>query len=349
MKRDSHNDLSDCDATLPLFFPYALIKFLHTQGINQNIVLAGTGITPNSLRSLDTRITHTNHRQLLKNAERVWAKPGLGLAFGSSLKLYSLGMIGQAAYASRTLGQAMDTIRKYLALRSPLLTYSVHRKGSGTSYVLSGTRDLGGTERFMVESAFAATANFLTELSGKSLDQIEFSFKRKARGKLEQYRETLGAKISFEQQSDIIFIPVKFVRLKLSTSNQISAAEARRYCEAEIDQLGTELGFKQVVYTLLNSRLAISPTESETAKILGYSTRSLRRRLTAQNTTFRELLQSARCDVAKKLLSTTHMRVEEIAYEIGYLNVGNFSRAFKTWTGFSPSIYRRHSESTEVR
>jgi len=201
----------------------------------------------------------------------------------------------------------------------------------------------------MVESAFAATANFLTELSGKSLDQIEFSFKRKARGKLEQYRETLGAKISFEQQSDIIFIPVKFVRLKLSTSNQISAAEARRYCEAEIDQLGTELGFKQVVYTLLNSRLAISPTESETAKILGYSTRSLRRRLTAQNTTFRELLQSARCDVAKKLLSTTHMRVEEIAYEIGYLNVGNFSRAFKTWTGFSPSIYRRHSESTEVR
>jgi len=349
MKHDSHNNLNDCDATLPLFFPYALIKFLHTQGINQNKVLAGTGITPNSLRSLDTRITHTNHRQLLKNAERVWAKPGLGLAFGSSLKLYSLGMIGQAAYASRTLGQAMDTIRKYLALRSPLLTYSVHRKGSGTSYVLSGTRDLGGTERFMVESAFAATASFLTELSGKPLGLIEFNFKRRASGKLDQYRESLGTKISFEQQSDNIFIPSKFLRIKLSTSNRITVEEARRYCEAEIAQLGAELGFKQVVYTLLNSRLANTPTESETAKILGYSARSLRRRLTTQNTTFRELLQSVRCDVAKRLLSTTHMLVEEIAHEIGYLNVGNFSRAFKAWTGLSPTIYRRQSASAEVR
>jgi len=325
----SHNDSNDGVVILPLFFPYALVKFLQTQGIDQNLVLAGTGVTPNSLRSLDTRISHINHTQLLKNAEQVWAKPGLGLAFGRSLKLYSLGMIGQAAYASKTLGEAMDTITRYLALRSPLLTYSVFRKDTGTSYLLSGTRDLGDTERFMIESAFAATANFLTELSEKPLGLIEFNFKRKARGKLEQYNESLGAKVNFEQQSDNIVIPSKFVQLKLSTSNQITEEEARRYCEAEIAQLGAELGFKQVVYTLLNSKLASAPTESETAKILGCSTRTLRRRLTTQNTTFRELLQDVRYEVAKRLLSTTDMQVEEIAHEIGYLNVGNFSRAFK--------------------
>jgi len=349
MHLDSRNDLNDGKAILPLFFPYALIKFLQTQGIDQHTVLAGTGITHNSLRSLDTRISHINHTQLLKNAEQVWAKPGLGLAFGRSLKLYSLGMIGQAAYASKTLGQAMDTITRYLALRSPLLTYSVLRRDTETSYLLSGTRDLGETERFMIESAFAATANFLTELSDSPLDLIKFNFKRKAHGKLKQYSESLGAKTSFEQHSDSIVIPSKVIQLKLSTSNQITVEEARRYCEAEIAQLGAELGFKQVVYTLLNSRLASTPTESETAKILGYSTRSLRRRLTTQNTTFRKLLQNVRCEVAKRLLSTTHMQIEEIAHEIGYLNVGNFSRAFKAWTGLSPSIYRRHSERTEAR
>jgi len=150
MLLNSHTDLDDGDAVLPLFFPYALIKFMQAQGVDQNIVLAGTGITPDSLRSLDSRISHANHRKLLKNAERVWVKPGLGLAFGSSLKLYSLGMIGQAAYASRTVGQAMDTITKYLALRSPLLIYTLFRKETGTTYVLSGTRNLGDTERFMV-------------------------------------------------------------------------------------------------------------------------------------------------------------------------------------------------------
>jgi len=81
----SHNDSNDGVVILPLFFPYALVKFLQTQGIDQNLVLAGTGVTPNSLRSLDTRISHINHTQLLKNAEQVWAKPGLGLAFGRTL------------------------------------------------------------------------------------------------------------------------------------------------------------------------------------------------------------------------------------------------------------------------
>ena len=348
MSIDRRNVPNESDAILPLFFPYALIKLLTAHGIDPKSVITGTGITPDSLTSLDTRISHTNQMLLLKNAEQAWRKPGLGLEFGRSLRLYSLGMIGQAAYASSTLGEAMDTITRYLALRSPLLSYSLFRRRAGTFYVLSGTRNLGNTERFMIESAFAATARFLSELAGKPIGSIEFNFKRKARGNIEQYRESLGDQVSFEQSSDSIFIPSKFLQLKLSTSNQISAEEARRYCEAEITQIGTELGFKEVVYTLLNSSLTRTPTESEAAKILGYSTRSLRRRLAQQNTTFRELLRRVRYDAATRLLSTTHMRVEDIAYEIGYLNVGNFSRAFKTWTGLSPSIYRRHTEDTEI-
>ncbi len=338
---DSANYSQKQELVLPLFYPHALAKFLQANGIAPQTILEGTQLTNESLCSLDTRISHKEHRRLITNAERAWAKPGLGLAFGNSLTLHSLGMIGQAARASRTLGETMDTITKYLTIRSPLLSYNWFREPEGTVYTLSGTRELGETERFMIEAGFAATKQFLTELAGKELSSIQFTFKRPSSAAAELYTHTLGTEVKHNQPSDSVFVPVKVARVILATRNQINAEEARRYCEAEIAQSGIEVGFKQIVYALLNSRLRNAPTESDTAVILGCSARSLRRRLAEQDTTFRELIQTARCDVAKKLLGSTHLSIEEIAHEIGYLNVGNFSRAFKTWTGLSPSVFRR--------
>ena len=330
------------EAILPLFFPHALTKFLNSHGIPTAAVLAGTGITSDSLRSLDARISHSKHSLLLQNADKAWGKPGLGLSFGSSLKLHSLGMIGQAARSSQTLGDAMDTITKYLALRSPLLSFAAFREAAGTMYVLTGSRNLGESERFMIEAAFAATMCFLTELAGQKLTAIEFSFGRDAHAPYQLYQDVLGTRVKFDAQSDRFLLPSACAKLTLSTSNQMSAEEARRYCDNEIAQIGIETGFKQVVFALINSRLKNSPTETETAAFLGCSPRSMRRRLLEQNTTFRDLLKQARFESGKKLLTSTHMSVEEIAHEIGYINVGNFSRAFKVWTGVSPSTYRRH-------
>jgi len=331
------------DVIVPVFFPYALVKFLSSHGINQKVVLAGTGITPDSLRSLDTRIKHSEQMLLLSNAEHAWAKPGLGLEFGHSLNLNSLGMIGQAARASRTLGEAMDIVTKYLALRSPLLSFSVFKAAFGTEYILDGSCDLGDTERFMIEAGFAATASFLMELSSEQLNPIKFRFKRKADGEPELYTKILGNGVSFEQHNDSVLIPFRITEQKLSTSNQMNAEEARRYCDTEIEHLPNNSNFKQLVYVSLCSQLSNAPTETDTAKILGCSSRSLRRRLSDEKTSFRDMLNKARCDRGKRLLSTTHMSIEEIAHEIGYVNVGNFSRAFKEWTGLPPSLYRRQS------
>jgi len=309
MLTDSNTILPTSEVVLPPFFPHSLTKYLQANGINSESIFTGTRITADSLRSLDTRISHVEHKQLIMNAERAWGKPGLGLSFGSTLNLHSLGMIGQAARASRTIGEAIDTMAKYLALRSLLLAFSWNRDAGGATYSLSGTRNLGETERFMIEAGLAATKSYLAELTTHNLDSIEFHFKREPQGSIELYRETLGSNVSFAQQSDSLFIPTEVAKFELTSRNQITAEEARRYCEAEITQ--------------------------------GCSPRSLRRRLSAQNTTFRELISKARCNSAKKLLASTHLSIEDIAHEIGYINVGNFSRAFKNWVGVSPSVYRR--------
>ena len=75
------------------------------------------------------------------------------------------------------------------------------------------------------------------------------------------------------------------------------------------------------------------------ARELGLSARSLRRRLDEENTSYRDILQAERRLKAEKLLGTGRLRISELAAGLGYSDVAVFSRAFKSWTGFSPRDY----------
>lgn len=59
-------------------------------------------------------------------------------------------------------------------------------------------------------------------------------------------------------------------------------------------------------------------------------------------------LQSARLDKAAGLLRTSYRRISEIAYELGYQDVGRFIRRFRRQFGVSPSQYRRGSSSAQT-
>lgn len=68
--------------------------------------------------------------------------------------------------------------------------------------------------------------------------------------------------------------------------------------------------------------------------------RALRRRLEAEDTSYRELLAEVRTRLAIEYLRKTAMTNEEIANRLGYSDAANFRHAFIRWTGKSPSDFR---------
>lgn len=82
----------------------------------------------------------------------------------------------------------------------------------------------------------------------------------------------------------------------------------------------------------------------ETARRLGQSKRTLQRRLGEEGTTFQKQLNHVRELLAKRYLATTLMRTDEIAFMLGYVEHNSFLRAFSSWTGLSPSEYRKRQE-----
>lgn len=77
------------------------------------------------------------------------------------------------------------------------------------------------------------------------------------------------------------------------------------------------------------------------------SSRTLKRRLAEQQTTFGELLDEVRKRDSLQLLLNVDRSIDEIAARVGYADPSNFRRAFQRWTGQSPTAYRRSRVSSE--
>ncbi|WP_237358586.1 helix-turn-helix transcriptional regulator [Rhizobium etli] len=82
------------------------------------------------------------------------------------------------------------------------------------------------------------------------------------------------------------------------------------------------------------------PEIANVARELGLSERTLQRRVTQEGTTFRTLLNEARQELGRQLLSDTSMEIEEVAYLLGYQDTNSFYRAFKEWESMTPGRWR---------
>ena len=76
------------------------------------------------------------------------------------------------------------------------------------------------------------------------------------------------------------------------------------------------------------------------AKVLHMSPRNLRRRLSESDTTYRNVAEEVRMQLAVQYLSDTSLPIEQVSFLIGYTEASNFHRAFKRHMGMTPKELR---------
>ena len=89
------------------------------------------------------------------------------------------------------------------------------------------------------------------------------------------------------------------------------------------------------------------PNQEIFAHTLGMSSRSLRRRLMAEGTTWREVVHGVMFERASQRLLTEGISVLEVSQELGFSDVAHFSRFFGNRTGVAPSRWRDHVERAQ--
>ena len=79
---------------------------------------------------------------------------------------------------------------------------------------------------------------------------------------------------------------------------------------------------------------------ADAARALNIAPRTLMRRLEADGTSFQEIKDGLRRDIAIRNLQDGRKSIEEISQDVGFSSTANFHRAFRKWTGATPSSFR---------
>ena len=94
---------------------------------------------------------------------------------------------------------------------------------------------------------------------------------------------------------------------------------------------------------MISSTPSTSWTIATAADQIATSEATLRRRLSAEGTSFNAVLTDARMSLAMTLLQSTERSVAEIASDVGYESASRFAMRFRSRYGFAPSVVRGHS------
>lgn len=82
------------------------------------------------------------------------------------------------------------------------------------------------------------------------------------------------------------------------------------------------------------------PSLTIAAEASGLSIRTFQRRLKDHNLNYSQLVEQVRLEQSLRLLQDPTRQLIDIAFDLGYVDAANFSRAFKRWTGISPRQFR---------
>ncbi|HET8706010.1 MAG TPA: AraC family transcriptional regulator ligand-binding domain-containing protein, partial [Pseudomonadales bacterium] len=263
---------------------------------------------------------------------------------GTQMKLSSHGFIGFAAMTAKNIREALDIAIRYVPLVIQGVQFRLETSEETAYFFVDDNINLHPLREMMIIALGYGLLTMGEVISGKKLfGNADVDFAAPEENK--NYEDYLPAIIRFNQPFNRVCFSASYLDLPLVMADPIAMQLAREQCERELAALGRDHSFLQRARNALYSEKKGFLSAEQLAHELHVSSRTLKRQLALQNTTYSELLEDARCKKAVLMLEQQHLSIEEIAEKLGYSDVANFSRAFKRWTGRSPNAYRKSRTS----
>lgn len=309
-------------------------------GATTETLLRGTGLGVRDLGELQREVTAEQELRVVRNLQR--AVPGVsGAAVGARYHVSTFGPLGFALMSAPRLGDAANLALRYIdlsfALTIPSATVEERQEGSDVVIVIDDRDVPADVRRFVVERDLAAIWTLLREISGGGVraSMVELPFPaadvathRGAWGLLPRWTAAGGrARLRFD---------AAFLEVALPQANPHAFALAEAMCRDLVSPRRSRHGVVEHVRILVAQRLAAGAPMGDVAAALGLSERSLRRRLDAAGTSYREVVDEVRRTAADDLLADGRRSVAEVASALGYAESTSFGAAYRRWHGRSP-------------
>ncbi len=311
-------------------------------GLSVERCLHNTGLSPLQLAQLHSEIEGAQELQLINNLiSALPEQQDLGLQAGRRYKLTTYGIWGYALLSSQTFRQAAELGLRYLDLTFAFNRITLSEDTHHAHLELDGSHLPDAVRNFLLLRDAVAVMVIQRELTGAKVPLSRVQLSLPAPADPARFIEQFGLLPEFACPQSRISFPSHLLDLPLPRANLHSAQLCELQCQALLAKRQVRNGLAgQIRDRLLSNPGRLADMELIAGE-LNISSRTLRRRLGEQGSSFRQLQEEVRQALAEELLAIESLSQEDIAERLGYSEVSNFLHAFKRWKGLTPGQYRQ--------
>jgi AraC-like DNA-binding protein len=324
----------------------AIAKALEYSGVDSARVFRAAAVSPPMANDPMLRVPVADISKLYRTCVEVTNNPYFGLTVARFIHISNLHALGFALAASDTLMEFCLRIERYFRVVSESAKVTIRQADGQVMLSADHLTEVSGE----TEDAFLGFVVIaMRQSSNVAFNPLAVEFRHAApRDGAGPYEALFRAPIHFDRpQSRLVFAEADLQR-KLAGAcpelAQINDNIAVKYL-ARLDRNDViSLAKQKIVEQLANGEC----TRELIAKSMGMSATALQFKLSKRDTSFHELLDGTRQEMACSYLQQSALPVTEIAFLLGFNDTSNFARAFKRWTGMSPTDFRDRPATTPV-
>ena len=326
----------------------AVVDVLEEEGITSSRTLTGTGLCSADLRSPDTRVSYRQVETVFRNATKLSNDPGIAFRAGQRMHVIAYGMYGYALLSSPTREEGIEFAIKYSRHLGMVADVAFSRDDDTATYTLAGLLSRNSPKavyRFALEFAFATCLTFSTDVYGASFRFSALRATYPAPPHVDLYHELFRCPVLFDQSGNEMEFDVGWVDHPMVSPNPSTCVMAADMCEPLLDDVNRDGGIAADLRRAMIARPGWFPSIETMAAQFSVHPRTLRRKLEAEQMTYRRIIAEVRMKLAIEYLRNTEMTNEEIAARLDYSDAANFRHAFARWTRKSPSAFRNGKDA----
>lgn len=321
-------------------YPSLLLEILRERGVPSEQAARDSGIAEHVLAKPDGRITLTQWTRLALQAIRLTGDEGLGIEFGLRQRPSAHGFLGYAVMTAPTLHDAIALAIKYFRMRLRPFRLHFAEEGDRAVLELAAAQPLPLLRSFFFECALVGLLQMPGSFIGETPSDVEFWFDWPEPAYFARYRDRLPP-VRFSRPANQLRFPGRLLALRPVLADDSAHGQALVQVEREYASVPRE---EADLAARVRAEMALTeqgyPPFDALAARLCLSSRTLRRKLGAQGTSYQALLDEARERDARQLLESSALDIQAISTRLGFQNPPSFTRAFKLWTGNTPTAYR---------
>ena len=313
------------------------------ESVDRPAMLRSVGLEPDEPLDVTQMIADDAYYDLLERmAARMENAVELPLKVGPLMRPDDYGALGLAWKSAPTVRSSLERVERYCRLWTDNLTYEIRGRDDGIDFIVHrhGERRLG--MRLSNEATLASATSLIRQTSSPRFRPQVVTLKHAAPRSVSAHERYFGCPVHFASGQDALTISNE----TLDRPNHLSDDGISRFLlthlDAEIGSLGGECPVQALVEREISRSLSAGiPKMADIARRLAMSERTLHRRLAQRGLSFKGLVADTRRHVAVNLLRESSYPLTEVAFLSGFSEQSAFNRAFKRWTGHTPTAFRK--------